>query len=380
MKRDRVIRFVLLLVALLSANVLAAAPGIRLELVTKGLSKPVDFTNDGKRLFVVEQPGKIRLIENGKAIDPPFLDISDHVTHQGECGLLGLAFHPEFEKNGYFYVNYTTGWRKTLKTVVAEFKAEPGATKVDPKTERAVIEIPQPYNNHNGGQVVFGPDGMLYIGMGDGGAANDPQNRAQNPQELHGKILRIDVNDRSPYGIPKDNPFIDDNRFKPEIWCWGIRNAWRLSFDRKTGVCYCGDIGQNKYEEIDVIVKGGNYGWRLREAGHTFMNEPGEKNLIEPIAEYGRDKGASVTGGFVYRGKKYPKLEGVYIYADYVSGRFWGLRYEKGKVLANEELKVSVDGKPALNRVQPSSFGEDVEGEIYVCDHERGNVYRLVGE
>jgi glucose/arabinose dehydrogenase len=366
-----------------TAAAAASVPKLRLQTVIKGLSSPVDVLNDGTgRLFIAEQPGRIRLVESGRLASQPYLDISDHVTHQGECGFLGVAFHPDFARNGYFYVNYTTGRNTELRTVISEFHADPQAKVVDKKTERIVLEIPQPYNNHNGGQVQFGPDGMLYIGMGDGGAGGDPQNRAQNPQELLGKVLRIDVNQRTPYGVPKDNPFVDDSRFRPEIWCLGMRNPWRFSFDRTTGTCYTGDVGQNLYEEVHVLEKGGNYGWRIREGLHPF--KPDEKpvtgTLIEPIAEYGRDKGQSITGGVVYRGKKFPALAGIYFYADYASGRFWGLRYENGKTLANEELKITWQGNPSLNRVQPSAFGVDIDGEVYVCDHSRGNVYMIVAE
>src|SRR4051812_34703888 len=290
-------------------------PALRLVTVAKGLESPVQVVNDGRRLFVVEQPGRIRQLDGGKVAPKPFLDVKDHVTFQGECGFLGVAFHPDFARNGYFYVDYTTGRGSTLRTVISEFHAQGAdAAAVDPKTERILLEIKQPYPNHNGGQVVFGPDGMLYIGMGDGGSANDPENRAQNPKELLGKILRIDVNQRDPYGIPKDNPFVADARFRPEIWTLGMRNPWRFSFARATGTCFAGDVGQNSYEEIDVITKGGNYGWHIREAMHPFrQNEtPPVTPLIDPIAEYGRDKGQSVTGGVVYRGKKFPSLTGIY--------------------------------------------------------------------
>ena len=364
----------------------AHGPRIHLQTVVKGLSSPVDIVSDGSpdRMFIVEQPGRVRLMTRGKLESRPYLNIVDRVTHQGECGFLGIAFHPEFARNGYFYVNYTTGEPrdKSLRTVISEFKADPKAKTVDPSTERIVIEIQQPYNNHNGGQVMFGPDGMLYTGMGDGGAANDPQNRAQNPQELLGKILRIDVNTRDGYLVPKDNPFVDDKRFRPEIWAWGLRNPWRFSFDRETGTCYTGDVGQNLYEEVHVLEKGGNYGWRIREGMHPFKGDerPLTGTLIDPIAEYGRDKGQSITGGVVYRGKKFPVLEGIYFYADYASGRFWGLKYENGKTLANQELRVTINGQPALNRVQPSAFGEDKDGEVYLCDHSRGSIYLIVAE
>jgi glucose/arabinose dehydrogenase len=382
-------RLLLLVVSLVLAggcgSAVAAEPAARLVQVAKGLEKPLGVEADGSpgRLYLLEQPGRIRLMQGGRLLTQPYLNVVDRVTCQGECGFLGIAFHPDFARNGLFYVDYTAGFKKTLHTVIAEYRAQPGAVTVDPSTERILLTIDQPYANHNGGQLRFGPDGMLYIGMGDGGSAGDPGNRAQNPRELLGKILRIDVNDRSdgkPYGVPKDNPFVNDPRFRPEIWAWGMRNPWRFSFDRKTGTCYCGDIGQNKFEELDIITKGGNYGWHIREAMHPFKNQATDPpcTLIDPIVEYPRDKGWSITGGFVYRGKKFPALDGLYIYGDYVSGRFWGLRYEDGKVISNDELNMTVNGQPTLNRVQPSSFGEDLDGELYVCDHSHGIVYQVV--
>lgn len=357
-------------------------PSVRLETAVQGLEKPIEVVNDGKRTFIIEQPGRLRLWQGSAVERTPYLDITDRVRHQGEMGFLGVAFHPEFARNGYFYVNYTTVQNGPRRTVISEFHADAQATQVDAGTERIVLEIEQPYGNHNGGSIQFGPDGMLYIGMGDGGSADDPQNRAQNPQELLGKILRIDVNKRDPYGIPANNPFVKDQRFKPEIWALGIRNAWRLGFDRADGTLFIGDVGQNKWEEVDVIVGGGNYGWRIREGMHPFRpkEKPATTPLIEPIVDYGRELGISVTGGNVYRGKKFPQLQGIYLYGDYGSGRFWGLRFEGGKMVANEELDITWAGNPTLNRVQPSGFGEDAEGEMYVCDHGRGNVYRVVAE
>src|SRR5688572_20975211 len=355
---------------------------MKLEEVAKGLQKPVYLTHDGTdRFFIVEQRGIVRLAEKGQMKKTPYLDIVKNVIEQGECGLLSIAFHPKFAENGYLYVNYTKKNPK-LHTVVSEFKADPKADRVDATTERILLTVDQPFSNHNGGQIKFGPDGMLYIGMGDGGSGNDPRNNGQKPGELLGKMLRIDVNDRDPYGIPKDNPFVNNKAYRPEIWATGLRNPWRFTFDRATGVCYAGDVGQNKWEEIDVIVKGGNYGWRLREGKHPFLSTGGTQQLIDPIAEYGRELGLSVTGGYVYRGERFKQLQGIYLYADYGSGRIWGLKYEKGKVLANEEFNVTYasNGKSALNRVQPSSFGEDVAGELYMCDHSAGVVWRIIPE
>jgi glucose/arabinose dehydrogenase len=317
-----------------------------------------------------------------KLVDPkigvqktPYLDIRKQVNFGGECGLLSIAFHPEFASNGLLYVNYTS--KGKLQTVISEFRAQRNARAIDPATERVILRIDQPFSNHNGGQIAFGPDGMLYIGMGDGGSANDPQENGQNPRTLLGKILRIDVSPRRGYAVPKDNPFVKDDRFAPEIWALGLRNPWRFSFDRVTGDCYTGDVGQNTYEEVDLLVAGANYGWNEREGFHPFQRGRNSPEFVDPLAEYGRDKGLSVTGGYVYRGKMFPALDGVYLYADYGTGRFWGLRQSKGIVTANAELIVTRQGKPILNRVQPSSFGEDAAGEMYVCDH-NGVVYRIV--
>jgi glucose/arabinose dehydrogenase len=362
----------------------AAAPEVRLEQVARGLQQPIYLTHDGTpRTFIVEQPGRVRLMEGGAIAREPYLDVVDRVRSGGECGLLGLAFHPQFAANGRLFVNYTAGGRGRLKTVVSEFRADPRAATVDAATERVLLTFDQPYPNHNGGHVEFGPDGMLYIATGDGGAANDPHDNGQRTDTLLGKILRIDVDQSSgeqPYGTPKDNPFVGRPGHRPEIWCLGMRNPWRFTFDRQTGVCYTGDVGQNLYEEVDVLVSGGNYGWRQREGLHPFQGGRGSTAFIDPIAEYGRDKGQSITGGVVYRGKQSPVLSGIYLYADYASGRFWGLRYEDGKVTGGpDELNVTRDGMPVFNRVQPAGFGEDAAGEAYVCDH-NGAVYRIVAK
>lgn len=343
--------------------------------MARGLEQPLYLTHDGvdpDRMYVLEQPGRIRIIERGNLLPDAWLDIEKRVHSGGECGLLGLAFHPEFAENGLFYVDYTAR-KPRLVTIISEFRVDPQSKRVDPSTERIILTIPQPYANHNGGQICFGPDGMLYIGMGDGGAAGDPPNNAQNPKSLLGKILRIDVNSRAAggaYGIPQDNPFVNDPKFAPEIFAWGLRNPWRFSFDRQTGICYCADVGQNLWEEIDIIEKGGNYGWRFREGSHKFSRDRNPPDdLIDPIKEYHHDLGLSVTGGYVYRGSKSPALVGWYLYADYSSGRIWGLKYENGRVAADDLLLHS--------RAQPSSFGEDFRGEVYLCDY-AGTIYQIV--
>ncbi len=359
-------------------------PALRLEELARGLKQPVYLTHDGTpRTFIVEQAGRVRLIESGKLAKQPYLDIVKRVTSGGECGLLSIAFHPNFAENGYLYVNYTAKLKKQLQTIVARFQAEPGATRVDPATEQILLTFDQPFSNHNGGQLKFGPDGMLYVGTGDGGSANDPEGNGQKPDTLLGKILRIDVDgSQSGYTVPNDNPFAGKPAYRPEIWATGLRNPWRFTFDRATGDCYTGDVGQNLYEEINLIVKGGNYGWRIREATHAFQGGAMQPDFIDPIAEYGRDKGQSVTSGYVYRGVQFPQLTGWFLYADYASGRFWALKQQDGKVLANEEIEVTFTDKtgkdrPTLNRVQTASFGEDADGEHYVCDH-NGVVYRIV--
>ncbi|HEX8522738.1 MAG TPA: PQQ-dependent sugar dehydrogenase, partial [Tepidisphaeraceae bacterium] len=342
---------------------------------------PVYFTSDGTdRVFVVEQPGRIRMYERGNLEGTTYLDIKRDVYYQGECGLLSMAFHPQFAANGLFYVNYTSRRNGKLQTFISEFTTKSDSRSVDRTTERVVMTIDQPYANHNGGQIQFGPDGMLYIGMGDGGSANDPEDRAQNLKSLLGKMLRIDVTPREGYAVPKDNPFMNRAGARPEIWAFGLRNPWRFMFDSTTGDCITGDVGQNQYEEVHVVEKGGNYGWRPREGFHQNPNIKSEQPIsewIDPIAEYTHKEGQSITGGYVYRGKKQPKLQGTYVYADFASGRFWGLRYEKGKRAEPIEFDVAVDGRAARNRVQPSSFGTDAAGEMYVCDHNRGTVYRL---
>lgn len=355
----------------------AEPPRLQLQQLADGLERPTFLTNDGsKRIFVVEQPGRVRIMSpDGKIARKPYLDIADRVTDGGECGLLSIAFHPKFAENGYLYVNYTSGRRRGLHTVISEFKADPASDSVDPATERIILTVDQPFSNHNGGQIAFGPDGMLYIGMGDGGSANDPQNNAQNPRSLLGKMLRIDVTPRRGYAIPKDNPMADGRSGRPEIWCGGLRNPWRFCFDPVTGDCITGDVGQNAWEEIDLLVKGGNYGWRPREGFHPTPRFDGREEVrgtyIDPLVEYPRDKGISVTGGYVYRGKKFPSMQGWYFYADFQSGRIWGLRLDRGKLAENVELLGRND------RITPSSFGEDSDGELYICAHARGEIWRV---
>lgn len=376
----------LLFCSLLWCSVVQAqdAPKIRLEPVLRGLSQPVHYWHDGKRTFIVEQAGRIKLVVDGKVQSTPYLDISSRVRSGGECGLLSVAFSPKFDENGLFYVNYTRQQGK-LQTIISEFKTDPTATTASADAERVILTIDQPFANHNGGHILFGPDGMLYIGMGDGGAANDPHNASQNPSNLLGKILRIDVTPREKYGIPRDNPFLDDPRFAKEVWALGMRNPWRMCFDPQSGLMITGDVGQNVWEEVQTVKAGTNGGWRPREGMHPNPDLKREDPITpdtDPIVEYehrnyprsGTNQPVvdnCIIGGFVYRGTQYPSLSGWYLYADYNSGRIWGLLQRRGKLVANQLLL-----EP---RIRPSSFGEDPDGEMYVVDH-GGSILKVVAD
>jgi glucose/arabinose dehydrogenase len=362
----RLIAVALLLVSAVASGEAAGVVRLALQpVVASGLDTPVFVTHAGDgsgRLFVIEQGGRIRIVANGALAAAPFLDISSRVLAGGERGLLGLAFHPDYPRNGRYFVNYTR--RPDGATVIAEYRvsADAGVSGGD---ERVLLVIEQPYANHNGGMIAFGADRFLYIGMGDGGSGGDPQNRAQNRQQLLGKMLRIDVQ-RTPYGIPPDNPFVGGGG-RPEIWALGLRNPWRFSFDRQTHELWAGDVGQNAWEEIDVIRRGGNYGWRLMEGAHCYTPSSCDRQGLElPVAEYAHDTGrCSVTGGYVYRGAAIPRLAGMYVYGDYCSGEIFGLRGSTRRVVLDTSLAIS-------------SFGEDEAGEVYVVDYRGGAVYRLI--
>lgn len=347
-------------------------------------TRPVDLQHAGdgsNRLFVVEQAGRILVFANDQltASSAVFLDIKSRVKSTGnEEGLLGLAFHPDFKNNGYFFVDYTapaSGGNRVSQTTISRFKVKAGApNEADTASELILMQIDQPYTNHNGGQIVFGPDGYLYIAMGDGGSGGDPQNNAQNKSSLLGKILRIDVNTQSGgknYSIPSDNPLAGNTQgWKEEIWTWGMRNPWRFSYDAPSKRWWCGDVGQNKLEEIDILERGKNYGWRIMEGNSCYNPSSGcdTTGLVKPIVEYGRSLGASVTGGYVYRGARAQELTGSYIYADYVSGKIWALKYENGAVRENTEIVNS-----GLNI---ASFGVDQSNELYICAFD-GKIYRF---
>lgn len=335
--------------------------------------RPLVLTHAGdgsNRVFVAIQQGTIHAFPNDpKAKETKiFLNIEKQVFYddkENEQGLLGFAFHPQYKKTGEFFLFYTLKKDKTIN-VVSRFKVKKdNPDEADPASEEVLLQVKRPFWNHDGGTICFGPDGYLYIVLGDGGKADDPMKLGQNLTTLLAKVLRIDVDRKDPgkpYGIPKDNPFVNQKDALPEIWAYGIRNFWRMSFDRKTGQLWAGEVGQNLYEEINLIEKGGNYGWSKRESLHPFSNDGVDvnKNMIEPIWEYHHNIGKSITGGHVYRGKRLPELDGLYLYGDYISNKIWALRYDdaKKRVTANHSVKDT--GVPIL------SFGEDEAGEVYL--------------
>jgi glucose/arabinose dehydrogenase len=342
-------------------------------------TRPVDLQHAGdnsNRLFVVEQAGVISVFPNDKSTSAKttFLDIREKVDDQGnEEGLLGLAFHPDYETNGFFYVNYTASGPN--RTVISRFKvSSSNDDQADPASEHVLLTFLQPYSNHNGGQVSFGPDGYLYIAVGDGGSGGDPHEHGQNLSTLLATILRIDVNkqeDGKQYGIPADNPFVKNAKgYREEIYAFGLRNPWRFSFDADNGRLWTGDVGQNDFEEIDVVDKGGNYGWNTMEGKHCFDPRSGcnQSGVRLPIHEYGRDEGISVTGGFVYRGPTLKDLTGKYIYADYATRRVWALEHSDFSRPVNTQL-FEAD-------FNISSFGVDHNNELYLCGFD-GKIYLM---
>ncbi|KXK16004.1 MAG: glucose/sorbosone dehydrogenase-like protein [Chloroflexi bacterium OLB14] len=333
--------------------------------IINDLDRPVDVQSafDGSgRLFIIEKYGAIRVYQNGQLLDEPFLNIDDRVDDwSNEMGLLGLAFHPNFEQNGFFYVNYTGDGGHTR---ISRFTAN--GNTADPNTEKILMVIDQPYPNHNGGAVAFGPDGYLYLGLGDGGLAGDPHKNGQNKNSLLGKILRIDVNNGDPYSIPSDNPFGN------EVWAYGLRNPWRISFDSVSGDLWIGDVGQGEKEEIDYLpagsAGGANFGWSIMEGSIGYDSDP-QPDLLLPVAEYSHSdpyEGCSVTGGYVYRGSM-PEWNGIYFYADYCTGYVWGLFLSNGQ-WQNQRLFET--------EITITSFGQGQNGEIYLAS-DNGSVYTL---
>ncbi len=330
--------------------------------------EPLAAVHDGVgALHIVERRGLVRRLPDDPAgTMETLLDLTDVVSTSGqEMGLLGLDFHPDFEQNGYFYVNYTDGdW-----TVISRFEFT-GDLPVDTATEKEVLSYAQPYANHNGGTLLFGEDGYLYISSGDGGSGGDPQGNAQDLGTYLGKILRIDVDtEEAPYLVPEENPFVDTEGALPEIFAYGLRNPWKFSFDRGRDLLIAADVGQGAIEEIDIIEKGGNYGWNLLEGTQPYSGDPESlENDILPIYEYTHDEGRSITGGHTYYGEEAPSLTGVYVYGDFISGRIWGLWIEEKSA---EENHLLLDSDLMI-----SSFGLDGDGEIVVVDFE-GGLYRL---
>jgi glucose/arabinose dehydrogenase len=347
---------------------------LALETVVTGLASPVDVQQppDGTgRLFIVEQAGMIRIVQGGVLLSTPFLDIRSLVTSGGETGLLGLAFHPGYAQNRRFFLNYTRTVAGQLQSVIAEFQASATDPNAADLAETILLVIDQPFSNHNGGQLVFGPDGYLYMGFGDGGSGGDPPGNGQNLGTLLGKILRIDVNSTQPYAVPQDNPFVGQVGAAPEVWAYGFRNPWRFSFDRTSGRLFVGDVWQDSYEEVDLVTKGGNYGWNIMEGAHCYPPPTTGCNmtgLTLPIAEYSHSEGIAITGGYVYRGSGIPALGGTYVFGDYGSGRIWGLTENPPGTWTRTQLLGT--------NLSISSFGQDARGELYVVDF-TGALYRI---
>jgi glucose/arabinose dehydrogenase len=355
-----------------------AAPQIDLQPVVGGLANPVAITHAGDgsgRLFITLQAGRIVIFDGSQILPTPFLDLSSLVSRGGEQGLLGVAFHPAYPSNGLFFVNYTN---IDGNTVIARYSRSLDPNVADPNSAAILLTINQPFTNHNGGQLQFGPDGYLYIGMGDGGSAGDPLNNGQNLGTLLGKMLRIDVDSAFPYAIPRTNPFVGIAGALPEIWALGLRNPWRFSFDRSTGDLFIGDVGQNSWEEVDFQPAdspgGENYGWNRMEGNHCFppSSNCNPVGLILPILEYDHSAGCSITGGYRYRGTQNPDLMGIYLYGDYCTGRIWGASEQAGGGWTTAEL---LDTSFAI-----TTLGEDEAGELYVAQYSPsgGAIYRIV--
>ncbi len=341
--------------------------------MASGLDHPVHLAAPAgdPRLFVVEQPGRIRIIAGGRLLPRPFLDLTDRVRDGGERGLLSVAFHPRYARNGTFYVDYTD---RRGDTAIERYTVSHDPDVADPASAQRVLSITQPYANHNGGLVAFAPDGMLWIGMGDGGSGGDPHGNGQSHATLLGKLLRIDVDHGNPYAIPRDNPFAGGRGGRPEIWALGMRNPWRFCFDREAGLVYIADVGQDLWEEVDVAplsTAGLNYGWNRMEGLHAFRSVAGDStHLAPPALEYGHREGCSVTGGVVYRGTRIPALRGQYLFSDYCSGWLRGFRYQAGQAFDLREW-------PHLDAGTVVSFGTDAAGEVYIVSHD-GRIFRIV--
>jgi glucose/arabinose dehydrogenase len=346
---------------------------LHLQLVTADLQSPVHLTSppNDPRLFVVEQEGRIRIIQNGQLLATPFLNIESRVICCAESGLLSVAFHPNYATNGFFFVNYTD---VNGDTRVERYTVTANPNVADPTSARLIIAIDQPQANHNGGQILFAPDGKLLIGMGDGGGGGDPQNHGQNPATLLGDLLRLDVDAGNPYAIPPDNPFVASTQYRHEIWATGLRNPWRFSIDRTENILYVADVGQGQWEEINAVPVSAaaiNYGWRIMEGAHCFIVATcAQTGLTLPVHEYSHDEGCSVTGGHVYRGSAIPGIIGHYFYSDYCTGFLRSFRLSNGVATDHRTWDVG-------NLSQITSFGQGADNELYIVS-QNGRVYRLV--
>ena len=380
-------------VAALTTVVAVAAPpaySLRREWAACTLERPITLVTapDGThRQFLVQQTGTILILpaDRSQAAATTFLDVTGRmaVENNFEEGLVGFAFHPKFKENGRFFTVYAQQNPKVNR--LSEWRVDPNdPNRADPASEKILLEIPRPFWNHNSGSLLFGPDGYLYLSVGDGGKRDDVARLSQNLFAMNGKILRLDIDTRTgrrPYGIPADNPYVDTEGALPEIWCSGLRNPWGMAFDSATGALWCADVGQDQFEEINVITKGGNYGWSFFEGTHPFSQgnrtPPKSRTFIQPVHEYGRDQGLSITGGFVYHGKNLPQLQGAYLYGDWGSGRIWALHTEGSDhtVTSNTPLLTPEPGQP--DPVKPTAFVEDTNREVLVLDWS-GRIFSLV--
>jgi glucose/arabinose dehydrogenase len=351
-------------------------PKVQLALMATGLPNPTGIISTNqvsdRRLFVLDQTGIVRIVSpDGSILPTPFLDISAQVMFGGEMGLLGLAFSPNYPQDGYFFINYID---KAQNTIIARYRVSADKDKADPTTGQVLLTLKQPYENHNGGNLAFGPDGYLYIGLGDGGSGSDPENRAQNLSVLFGKILRLDVS-QVPYKVPPTNPFINQAGSAPEVWDYGLRNPWRFSFDRKTHDLYIADVGQGSLEELNVEMAGGkggnNYGWHCFEGSSSLipLGCQSKDKYVFPVLEYAHTEGrCSITGGYVYRGQRYTDLVGKYFYTDYCGGQLY---------LADRQAGAWQSSLATQTPYKISVFGEDNQGELYLADYSTGSLYRI---
>src|SRR5688500_6374811 len=347
---------------------------LSLQSIASGLNNPVYLTSPAgdARLFVVEQPGRIRIISGGQVLATPFLDITSRVLSGGERGLLSVAFHPQYATTGFFSV-YFTGSSGELR--IERYSVSTNANVANTASAKVILTVPHPRSNHNGGLAMFGPDGMLYLGLGDGGGAGDPDLNGQNRNTLLGALLRIDVSNGDPYAIPPGNPFVGQSNARPEIWALGLRNPWRFSFDRTAGVLYIADFGQNQLEEVNAVTAtraGVNYGWNVMEASACFNASTCNRSGLElPVHEYSHNDGScSITGGFAYRGSALPEIAGHYFYADYCVGAVKSFLYQNGTATDKRSWDLGSVGSV-------TSFGEDSSGELYLTSA-NGSVYKFV--